>query len=71
MMKAFIIFVEGDIKRCLQDERVIRYSTNTSEESCRASKEGQGDGASSGDGCGLRYWTGSSLDPSPLFPVYI
>lgn len=26
---------------------------------------------SSGDGCGLRFWTGSSLDPSHLFQVYM
>lgn len=40
IMKGFIVFVEGDIKRCLQDEMVIRCSTNTFEKPCRASKEG-------------------------------
>lgn len=33
-------------------------------EACRAEENSK-------DGCGLRYWTGTFLEPSPLFPVYM
>lgn len=67
-MEAFLIFVAADMKLCFQDKIVIRSLANSFKEASEPQSKSK---KTSKDGCGLRYWTGSSLDPSPLFPVYM
>lgn len=66
-MRAFLIFVEADIKHCYQIEIVILYSANGFEEACRASARVRRL-LEMGVDSGIRQ---VAPDPSPLFPVYM